>query len=63
MSARHSPACAVLEGANVAVLGGFGADGKPVGMDVCLTFNITRSDAPGSITAPLNLGEGSEQAL
>jgi hypothetical protein len=56
MSARHSPACAVVGSGNVAVLGGFDADDKPVGMDACLTFNISRSDAPGSILALLNVG-------
>ncbi len=55
MSARHSPACAVLDSGRVAILGGFGADDRPVGMDVCLTLNISRCGATGSITRPLNV--------
>ncbi len=56
MSARHTPACAVLESGALAVLGGFSACNKPLAMDVCLTFNISRSGAQASILAPLNAG-------
>ncbi len=42
MSARHSPACAVLDSGHLVVLGGFNAVNQPVGIEACLTFSITR---------------------
>ncbi|BDA45953.1 probable f-box only protein 42 at C-terminar half [Coccomyxa sp. Obi] len=44
MSARHSPACALLDSGHLAVMGGFDAMDQPIGMEACLTFNITRCD-------------------
>ncbi len=42
MSARHSPACAVLEKNTLAVFGGLNAADKPVGTEACLTFDIAQ---------------------
>ncbi len=43
MSARHSPACGVLENGNLAVLGGFNA-ADPICLDACLTFDVKQAD-------------------